>query len=74
MNCVYTRWFRYDRDKLWLVYTQIVLVTFEPPYIKIILKVESLKTELLKVYPPVPCGVVSSDCHTGLIANTDRVL
>ena len=26
-------------------------------YIKIILKVESLKTELLKVTPPVPCGV-----------------
>jgi hypothetical protein len=27
-------------------------------YIKIILKVESLKTELLKATPPVPCGVV----------------
>jgi hypothetical protein len=27
----YTRWFRYDRDKLWLVYTQIVSVIFEPP-------------------------------------------
>jgi hypothetical protein len=26
-----TRWFKYDRDKLWLVYTQIVPVIFEPP-------------------------------------------
>ena len=26
-----TRWFEYDRDKLWLVYTQIVPVIFEPP-------------------------------------------
>jgi hypothetical protein len=25
------RWFKYDRDKLWLVYTQIVPVIFEPP-------------------------------------------
>jgi hypothetical protein len=29
--CISTRWFKYDRDKLWLVYTQIVLVIFEPP-------------------------------------------
>jgi hypothetical protein len=28
---LYTRWFKYDRDKLWLVYTQIVPVIFEPP-------------------------------------------
>jgi tryptophan-rich sensory protein len=27
-------------------------------YIKMMLKVESLKTGLLKVSPPVPCGVV----------------
>jgi hypothetical protein len=27
----YTRWFKYDRDKLWLVYTQSVPVIFEPP-------------------------------------------
>jgi hypothetical protein len=27
----YTRWLKYDRDKLWLVYTQIVPVVFEPP-------------------------------------------
>jgi hypothetical protein len=27
-----TRWFKYDRDKLWLVYTQIVPVIFEPPF------------------------------------------
>jgi hypothetical protein len=26
-----TRWFKYDRDKLWLVYTQSVSVIFEPP-------------------------------------------
>jgi hypothetical protein len=28
---VYTRWLKYDRDKLWLVYTQSVPVIFEPP-------------------------------------------
>jgi hypothetical protein len=28
-----TRWFKYDRDKMWLVYTQIVPVIFEPPCI-----------------------------------------
>jgi hypothetical protein len=28
---LYTRWFKYDRDKLWLVYTQSVPVIFEPP-------------------------------------------
>ena len=27
----HTRWFKYDRDKLWLVYTQSVPVIFEPP-------------------------------------------
>jgi hypothetical protein len=32
-------------------------------YIKIMLKVESLKTELLKVSPPVPCGVVQHRPH-----------
>ena len=26
-----TRWFKYDRDKLWLVYTKSVPVIFEPP-------------------------------------------
>jgi hypothetical protein len=31
----YTRWFKYDRDKLWLVYTQLVPVIFEPPCITI---------------------------------------
>jgi hypothetical protein len=30
---VNTRWFKYDRDKLWLVYTQSVPVIFEPPCI-----------------------------------------
>jgi hypothetical protein len=28
-----TRWFKYDRDKLWLVYSQIVPVIYEPPCI-----------------------------------------
>jgi hypothetical protein len=32
---VYTRWFKYDQDKLCLIYTQIVLVIFEPPCILI---------------------------------------
>ena len=31
-----TRWFKYDRDKLWLVYTQSVPVIFEPPCMCII--------------------------------------
>jgi hypothetical protein len=34
VNCIdyrFTRWFKYYRDKLWLVYTQIVPVIFEPP-------------------------------------------
>jgi hypothetical protein len=29
--CNFTRWFKYGQDKLWLVYTQSVLVIFEPP-------------------------------------------
>jgi hypothetical protein len=29
----YTRWFKYNRDKLWLVYTQSVPVIFKPPCI-----------------------------------------
>jgi hypothetical protein len=28
---LYTRWFKNNQDKLWLVYTQIVPVIFEPP-------------------------------------------
>jgi hypothetical protein len=28
---IYTRWFKYDRDKLSLVYTQIVPIILEPP-------------------------------------------
>jgi hypothetical protein len=27
----HTRWFKYDRDKLWLVYTQLDPVIFKPP-------------------------------------------
>jgi hypothetical protein len=33
MSLIVPRWFKYDRDKLWLVYTQIVPVIFEPPCI-----------------------------------------
>ena len=33
LQLINTRWFKYDRDKLWLVYTQIVPVIFEPPCI-----------------------------------------
>jgi hypothetical protein len=37
-----TRWFKYDLDKLWLVYTQIVPVIFEPPCIlKILIKIRT---------------------------------
>ena len=32
-GCICTMWFKYDRDKLWLVYTQSVPVIFEPPCI-----------------------------------------
>ena len=32
----HTRWFKYDRDKLWLVYTQIVPVIFKPPCISLL--------------------------------------
>ena len=31
ISLTYTRWFKYDREKLWLVYTQTVPVIFEPP-------------------------------------------
>jgi hypothetical protein len=33
LSTIHTRWFKYDRDKLWLVYTQIVPVIFEAPCI-----------------------------------------
>jgi hypothetical protein len=38
-----TRWFKYDRDKLWLVYTQIVPVIFEPPCITRVIKSRRLR-------------------------------
>jgi hypothetical protein len=31
VTVIYTRWFKYDWDKLWLVYTQSVPVIFESP-------------------------------------------
>ena len=42
-----TRWFKYDRDKLWLIYTQIVPVIFEPPYISVSLRQGWAKPYLL---------------------------
>jgi hypothetical protein len=41
----HTRWFKYDRDKLWLVYTQRVPVIFEPPCIYL----TWLQTETVRV-------------------------
>ena len=43
----YTRWFKYDRDKLWLVYTQIVPVIFEPPCIILSITITPLVPFLL---------------------------
>ena len=34
---IITRWFKYDREKLWFVYTQIVPIIFEPPCIIIVI-------------------------------------
>jgi hypothetical protein len=42
-----TRWFKYDPDKLWLVYTQSVPVIFEPPCISI--KIEKYKLQIFKL-------------------------
>ena len=44
-----TRWLKYDRDKLWLVYTQIVPVKFEPPCIWNLTAALLSKTDLLKM-------------------------
>jgi hypothetical protein len=43
-----TRRFKYDRDKLWLVYTQIVPVIFEPPCIPFLKAVTSILNPLRK--------------------------
>ena len=40
-----TRWLKYDRDKLWLVYTQSVPVIFEPPCTCRIYHLRFLSTE-----------------------------
>jgi hypothetical protein len=42
----FTRWFKYDRDKLWLVYTQIVPVIFEPPCMSHVSTVEESRVRL----------------------------
>jgi hypothetical protein len=55
-----TRWFKYDRDKLWLVYTQLVPVIFEPPCnIAHVLCMLGKATNMhahtdVPVYPPFP--------------------
>jgi hypothetical protein len=51
-----TRWFKYDRDKLWLVYTQIVPVIFEPPCIRRLIYFKNLK---LKFWDLILCSWVS---------------
>jgi hypothetical protein len=48
---VNTRWFEYDRDKLWLVSTQIVPVIFEPPCTSRILCTFSALSVLLLLLP-----------------------
>jgi hypothetical protein len=53
---LFTRWFKYDRDKLWLVYTQIVPVIFEPPCI--------FPVFLLLIYINNDIFVVSLQVHT----------
>jgi hypothetical protein len=40
---VCTKWFKYDRDKLWLVYTQIVPVIFEQPCMCVALRTSSVE-------------------------------
>jgi hypothetical protein len=43
-----TRWFKYDRDKLWLIYTQIDPVIFEPPCINKLFSRTALEFFLLQ--------------------------
>jgi hypothetical protein len=47
--CICTRWFKYDRDKLSLVYTQTVPVIFEPPCMYVCMYVYILHLVLQKV-------------------------
>jgi hypothetical protein len=68
---VSTRWFKYDRDKLWLIYTKIVPVIFEPPCIfenRILIATEREEAN----------GRVSSLCYEERLnihfANVSRVL
>jgi hypothetical protein len=49
----YTRWFKYDRDKLRLVYTQIIPVIFEPPCILYCPKTQLTSLSLASVYRTV---------------------
>jgi hypothetical protein len=63
LNSGNTRWFKYDRDKLWFVYTQIVPVIFEPPciynYKTIISPVD------LNWSDRILCSLLSVDTRTG---------
>ena len=67
--CIYTRWFKYDRDKLWLVYTQIVPVIFEPPciytyiYIQGVLQFHWLFSQKKSVSSRWPRDSALLDCH-----------
>ena len=47
-----TRWFKYDREKLWLIYTQIVPVIFEPPCI--------FTVDLLRHQYPKQCKICAN--------------
>ena len=51
-----TRWFKYDRDKVWLVYTKSVPVIFEPPCIYV------LQCDIIKdTHSVEPCSCISSE-------------
>ena len=67
-------WFKYDRDKLWLFYTQSVPVIFEPPCISHFSRVQSA--------PRLPCVkvtisvliIISSSVYLSLIAICVKML
>ena len=49
VTCYDIRWFKYDRDKLWLVYTQSFPVIFEPPCIYVLIFSRYLMPPFFKV-------------------------
>jgi hypothetical protein len=57
-NFIHTRWFKYDRDKLWLVYTQIVPVIFEPPCINNLLaRIRGLELKAMRTVDTVQMAI-----------------